>query len=65
MLGTKIRFDGRLDLVINNVPDEKQKTILKWVDSCNQGKVKPEPCKNFRNLISFIYKSNDNRIRVF
>jgi len=63
IVGAEIRFDGHVNLVINNIPEEKQKSILMWINECKLGKTKPEPCKKFKNLISFIYKSNDNRIR--
>ena len=63
ILESDIKFDGHVNLVIKNVDEQRQKLILEWITSCKEGTIKPEPCKNFRNLISFIYKSNDNRIR--
>jgi len=63
MLEHNVKFDGHVNLVINSISEEKQTLILKWVEDCKQGKAKPEPCKNFKNLIAFIYKSNDNKIR--
>lgn len=63
ILGAEINFGGHVNQIINNIPEERQKSILRWVNDCQEGIIKPEPCRNFRNLISFIYKSNDNRIR--
>lgn len=63
ILKSEVKFDGHVDVVINNISEEKQKAMLEWINDCALGKNKPEPCKNFRSLISFIYKSNDNRIR--
>ena len=63
ILGTEIKFEGHVTLVINNISEEKQKIILKWIKECNEGISRPEPCKKFRHLMAFIYKSNDNKIR--
>lgn len=63
MVGNDIKFDGHVNLVVNSIEEEKQKDIIRWIKNCKEGLMKPEPCKNFRQLISFIYKSNDNRIR--
>ena len=60
---SNIKFDGHISLVINNITGDKQKIILEWIKNCKLGKTKPEPCKKFKNLIAFIYKSNDNRVR--
>ena len=63
ILEIEIKFDGHVNLIINNISEDKQKLILRWITDCEAGITKPEPCKRHRNLISFIYKSNDNRIR--
>lgn len=63
ILESEIKFDGHVNLVINNIIEEKQNLILNWIKACKQGIEKPEPCKKFKNLMSFIYKSNDNKIR--
>ena len=63
ILGENIKFDGHVSLIIDNLTGNKQRLILEWINNCKLGKIKPEPCKNFKSLISFIYKSNDNRIR--
>lgn len=63
IFNTEINFDGHIDRVINNITEAKQKIILNWIKECSSGIQRPEPCKNFKNLIAFIYKSNDNKIR--
>lgn len=63
IVDSDIRFDGHIALVVNSIGEEKQKSILKWVGSCKAGEERPQPCKNFKEMISFIYKSNDNKIR--
>jgi hypothetical protein len=63
ILGTEIKFDGHINQVMSNISENRQKSILEWVKKCKQELLEPTPCKNFRNLMSFIYKSNDNRIR--
>ncbi len=63
ILETEIKFDGHVNQIIGNVSDERQNLILNWIKDCKQGITRPEHCKNYKNLISFIYKSNDNRIR--
>ena len=63
IVNAEINFDGHVDMVINNITEAKQKIILKWVKECYLGVQRPEPCKNFRKLMAFIYKSNDNKIR--
>lgn len=63
ILGTEIKFDGHVEWVIDNISEDKQKTILEWITKCKEGTLRPEPCRRFRNFIAFIYKSNDNRIR--
>lgn len=63
ILEVKLKFDGHVNSIINHVSEEKQNLILEWVKSCNGGEAIPEPCKNFRNMMAFIYKSSDNKIR--
>ena len=63
ILEAEIKFDGHVNQILNNVAGERQESILEWVKDCKKGITRPEPCKNYKNLISFIYKSNDNRIR--
>lgn len=63
LLGAQIIFDGHITKVIENIPDERQRTILHWIEQCKLGITIPEPCKRFRNVIAFIYKSSDNKIR--
>lgn len=63
ILGAEIQFDGHVGLVVNSISEERQKSILGWIRQSRNGEVKPEPCKNFKSLISFIYKSNDNHVR--
>ena len=63
ILGLTLRFDGHVDSVIESIPERRQNTILVWISDCAKGNVIPEPCKNFKNIISLIYKTNDNRIR--
>ena len=63
IIGTKIKFDGHLEKIIDNLPQERQTRILDWIKQCQQGIIRPEPCKNIPNSIAFIYKSNDNQIR--
>ena len=63
ILELEIKFDGHCNQIINNVSDERRISILKWIKECHAGITRPEPCKNFRHLLSFIYKSNDNKIR--
>ncbi len=63
ILGAEIKFDGHLNQIINTVDEHKQRLLLNWVQQCKEGIVIPEPCKRFRHLIAFIYKSHDNMIR--
>lgn len=63
ILGNELKFDGHVNLVVKTIKEEKQRDILNWIKDCKAGLTKPEPCKNFKHFISFIYKSNDNRIR--
>lgn len=63
ILGKEIQFDGHVGLVVGGISEARQKSILCWILQSRNGEIKPEPCKNFKSLISFIYKSNDNRVR--
>lgn len=63
ILESEIKFDGHVEKVIENVDFERQQSILQWIKDCKQGIIRPEPCKKFLNQMSFIYKSNDNKIR--
>lgn len=63
ILQVDLSFDGHVEKIINNLTEERQQHLLNWVNECQAGTVRPEPCKNDRHLIAFIYKSNDNRIR--
>ena len=63
ILETEIKFDGHCHQIINHVSEERRISILNWIKECKFGNTRPEPCKNFKHLMSFIYKSNDNKIR--
>jgi len=63
ILASTVKFDGHVNKVVNSIDEDRQKRILEWVDRCKNGIEVPEPCTNFKNLISFIFKSNDNKIR--
>ena len=63
ILEAEIKFDGHVTIVISPLTEDKLKNILEWIKECKAGIISPEPCKNYRDFISFIYKSNDNRIR--
>ena len=63
IVGNTIRFDGHFTKVVKNLPEERQQRILQWARDCAAGIIVPEPCKNYRHLIAFIFKSNDNRLR--
>ena len=63
ILNQDIKFDGHVEKVAESITEHRQEKILEWIKECKEGMQRPEPCRNFRNLISFIYKSNDNRIR--
>ncbi len=63
ILNQDIKFEGHVEKVAESITEHRQEKILDWIKECKEGIQRPEPCTNFRNLISFIYKSNDNRIR--
>ena len=63
ILEADIKFDGHVEIVVDSISEQRQRLILDWLNDCKNGISRPEPCKKFRNLISFIYKSNDNKIR--
>lgn len=63
ILDTEINFEGHVKKVVENITENKQKLILEWIKECSLGIQRPEPCKNFKNFIAFIYKSNDDKIR--
>ncbi len=63
ILESEVSFDGHVNKVVDGIEEERQKIILDWVVRCKEGIERPEPCKKFKNLISFIFKSNDNKIR--
>lgn len=63
IVGTEIKFDGHLEKIIDNLPEDRQTRILNWITQCKEGTIRPEPCKNIPNALAFIYKSNDNQIR--
>ena len=58
-----LKFDGHIEKVIENIDEDRQIQIILWVENCKKGIERPEPCKRFNNLICFIYKSRDNKIR--
>lgn len=63
ILNCEIVFDGHIKKVLDGISEKRQNKILDWLKECRDGGQAPEPCKNFKKLVSFIYKSNDNRIR--
>ncbi len=63
ILGTDIKFDGHVEGVVDGLSEDKQQRLLDWVKNCQAGINRPEPCKHYPHLITFIYKSNDNKIR--
>ncbi|MCK5025070.1 MAG: hypothetical protein KAS15_00655 [Nanoarchaeota archaeon] len=65
ILNQDIKFDGHVEKVAESITEHRQEKILGWIKECKEGAQRPEPCKNFRNLISFIYKSSDNHRVVY
>ncbi len=63
ILKSDINFDGHVNLIVNSLNEDKQQSILDWVKECAAGIQIPEPCKRFRHLMAFIYKSNDDKVR--
>lgn len=63
ILEAEIKFDGHVNAVVSCLTEDKQKNVLDWIKECKLGIIRPEPCKNYREFMSFIYKSNDNKIR--
>ncbi len=63
ILGAEIRFEGHLKKIVENITPSRIESILEWIKSCKEGAWKAESCKNFRDLVAFIYKSSDNSIR--
>jgi len=39
ILQSKIRFDGHVELVIDSVPEQRQKLILEWMGECKAGNI--------------------------
>lgn len=63
ILKSDIKFDKYVDLVINNTTEERQKSIIEWVRRCNAKEERPDMSKAYKDIVAFIYKSNDNKIR--
>lgn len=63
ILNNKVRYDGHVNEILNDINEEKQIIILNWIAKCYVGIEIPEPCKKDRNLMAFIFKSNDNSIK--
>lgn len=63
ILDKEIRFEVHAKNIITNITDTKRKSIINWVIKCKKGTIIPEPCKNKKECMAFIFKSNDNRIR--
>lgn len=63
IVGADIKFEGHVEKIIANITEDRRNSILNWVKCCKAGIVIPEPCKNYRHIIAFIYKSSDNMIR--
>lgn len=63
ILETEIEFDKHVDLVINHTTAERQNSIIEWVKRCSTREEKPEFSKAYKDVMGFIYKSNDNKIR--
>jgi len=63
ILAGSIKFDGHVNQIVKNIDEKKQQQLLQWIRECKAGVAIPEPCPKFRQLLAFIYKSNDNQIR--
>ena len=63
IVGEALRFEGHVRQVVESISETGQRAIITWVKECNEGMHAPQPCGNFKELICFVYKSNDNRIR--
>lgn len=57
----KINFDGHIKKIVQD--ERKAQDILDWLRRCRKGDAKYEPCKNYPELVAFIYKSSDNQVR--
>lgn len=64
ILANNVSFDGHFNKIIPSLSLERVNSILTWINQCHDGKERPEPCKNYRDQIAFIYKSSDNMLRV-
>lgn len=63
ILGNSVSFDGHFNKIIPNLSSERINSIFVWIRDCRDGQERPEPCKNHRDQIAFIYKSSDNMLR--
>lgn len=63
ILGSSLKFDGHVNQIISQIDEQKQQSLLLWAKECKEGIHRPEPCKKYRHLLAFIYKSNDNQVR--
>ena len=63
ILGIEIKFDDHVDLVINHTTIERQNSIIEWIKRCGTREEKPEFSKAYEDVMGFVYKSNDNKIR--
>lgn len=63
IIESPLKFDGHVNQIVRNIDEEKRQQLLQWIRECKAGTAIPEPCRKFRHLMAFIYKSNDNMIR--
>ena len=63
ILGSEIKFDEHVDLVIDHTSIERQNSIIEWIKRCSTREENPEFSKAYKDIMGFVYKSNDNKIR--
>jgi hypothetical protein len=64
LLGSNVKFDGHINKVVLSLDSNRFLSIYRWIEECINDKHRCIPCMNKRNIIAFIYKSNDNKLRV-
>jgi hypothetical protein len=60
ILNQEIRFDGHVDLIINNLDYKVTKLLLKWIENCKSGKERYESSKNIPPLLFFVFRHGGN-----
>ena len=64
MLGKRISFEGHFNKVFDNLKENRQKQLIKWIRECKEGKTFALSSGKEKDLLGFILKFRETNLRA-